>query len=491
MKFLLPIIAMLLHNVTTAQSPVVYAKEPVPGFAYQRISVEDMRLDMLFWQQIMEESHVNLYHSISKDSLELLGANLLANYKDSLTHAEAVLLIGRLAAALNEGHIGLPSSGISDSIYNNAIRFPYLLKQVSDDAWVVDREISYDPKLQPDSRIIEVNGIPVGQLNKRFRNYFGGMESWRNQQIGSYVRKLIFLEAMQPPYGIKAIQPNNQTVRLEVQGFNKQVADSMNKMLAAGSRSAEPYTYRLLPEGFACINYRQMVNPAMNPFDSFLNRSFKDMQLHQARGLIIDLRENGGGNSQMGEMLLRYFNTKPYRLSSGMKWKVSTHYKKYIELMKEKYDGGTAAFYLALKNGDVQTFDQIQLKKSNPASYFFNGPVVVLTGPNTFSSANMLADGIRSFQLATVIGEPTGEPGNDFGEMFHFMLPRTQIIARASSKMFRRADGDEKNFQPILPDILVHPVAGKDAVMEAAVRFLQERYISNKPSGSVTNTFLP
>lgn len=466
---------MLLSTLVTAQAPVVYAREPIPGFAYQRISVKDMRLDILFWQQIMEESHVNLYHSISKDSLELLGASLLANYQDSLTHSEAVLLIGMLAAALNEGHIGLPASGISDSSYNNAIRFPYLLKQVSDSAWIVDREISYHPQLQPDSRIIEVNGIPVGQLNKRFRNYFGGMESWRNQQIGSYVRKLIFLEGIQAPYGIKAIQANNEEVRLQVEGFNKQVADSMNKILATGSRSTEPYTYRLLPEGIAYINYRQMVNPASNPFDSFLNRSFRDMQLHQARGVIIDLRENSGGNSQMGELLLRYFNTRPYRLSSGMKWKVSIHYKKYIELMKEKYDGGTAAFYLALKNGDIKSFDQIQLKKSNPAPALFKGLVVVLTGPNTFSSANMLADGIKAFQLATIIGEPTGEPGNDFGEMFHFMLPRTQIIARASSKMFKRADGDETNFQPILPDILVHPVAGKDAAMEAAIRFIQER----------------
>ncbi|MDD2791921.1 MAG: S41 family peptidase [Sediminibacterium sp.] len=475
MKLFLSVFALLLQTVITAQSPVVYAKEPVPGFAHQRISVKEMQLDIIFWQQIMEESHVNLYHSISKDSLELLSASLLAKYKDSLTHTEAVLLIGTLAAALNEGHIGLPSSKISDSSYNNAIRFPYLLKQVSDGAWVVDREISYHPQLEQDSRIIEVNGIPVGQLNKRFRKYFGGMESWRNQQIGSYVRKLIFLEGIQAPFQIKAIQPNNKTVRLQVSGFNKEVADSMNKILAAGTRNAEPYTYRLLSEGIACINYRQMVNPASNPFDSFLNKSFRDIQLHQARGLIIDLRENGGGNSKMGELLLNYFNTKPYRLSSGMKWKVSTHYKKFIELMKERYDGGTAAFYLALKNGDVQSFDQIELKKSNPAPYRFNGPVVVLTGPNTFSSANMLADGIKSYRLATVIGEPTGEPGNDFGEMFQFMLPRTQIIARASSKMFQRADGDVKNFQPILPDILVRPVAGKDAVMEAAVRFLQER----------------
>ncbi|HJV18574.1 MAG TPA: S41 family peptidase [Sediminibacterium sp.] len=461
--------------MVTAQSPVVYAKDPVPGFAYQRISVEDMRSDIIFWQQIMEESHVNLYHSISRDSLELLGTQLLAPYKDSLTHAEAVLLIGRLAAALDEGHIGLPSCSISDSLYSNAIRFPYLLKSVTDGEWIVDREISYSPQLEQDSRIIEVNGIPVGQLNKRFRNYFGGMESWRKQQIGNNVRKLVFLEGIQAPYRIKAITQDNQNISLQVQGFDKQVADSMNKRFAAGIKRNEPYTYRLLPEGIAYINYRQMVSPASTPFDSFLHRSFTDIKLHQAKGLIIDLRENGGGNSQLGELLLNYFNTKPYRLSAGMKWKVSMHYKTYIQLMKEKYNGGTAGFYQSMKNGEIFSFNNSELKKNNLKPLVFEGPVAVLIGPNTFSSANMLADGIKAFQLATVIGEPTGEPGNDFGEMFHFMLPRTQIIARASTKLFKRANGDEKNFNPILPDILVYAVAGKDAVMETAIRFIQER----------------
>lgn len=475
MKLVLLITALLLHTMIAAQSAIVYARDPVPGFAHQRISVEDMKSDILFWQQIMEESHVNLYHTISKDSLELLGTQLLATYRDSLTHSEAVLLIGRLAAALDEGHIGLPSCNITDSLYTNALRFPFLLKGVTDGEWIVDREISYNQQLEPDSRIIEVNGIPVGQLNKRFRNYFGGLESWRKQQIGNNVRKLVFLEGLQGPYQIKAINPNNQKISLQVQGFGKQVADSMNKIFAAGAKRNEPYSYRLLPEGIAYINYRQMVTPASNPFDSFLHKSFTDIKLNHAKGLIIDLRENGGGNSQLGEHLLNYFNTKPYRLSAGMKWKVSSHYKAYIRLMKEKYNGGTAGFYQSMKNGEIFSFNNNELKKNSPKLLVFEGPVVVLIGPDTFSSANMLADGIKAFQLAAVIGEPTGEPGNDFGEMFHFMLPRTQIIARASTKLFKRADGDEKNFKPIQPDIVVHPVAGKDAALETAIRFIQER----------------
>ncbi len=43
---------------------------------------------------------------------------------------------------------------------------------------------------------------------------------------------------------------------------------------------------------------------------------FKDIREHNARNLIIDLRFNGGGNSQVGEYILDYLTSKPYRFFS-------------------------------------------------------------------------------------------------------------------------------------------------------------------------------
>jgi len=87
----------------------------------------------------------------------------------------------------------------------------------------------------------------------------------------------------------------------------------------------------------------------------------------------------------------------------------------------------------------------------------------------------MLADGIKTYQLAKVFGEPAGESGNDFGEIFDFMLPNTHIIARASTKMFIRASGNEKDFAPTQPDVLVkalHEHTAEDAVIKAAVSWI-------------------
>lgn len=429
----------------------------------------------------MEESHVNLYHAISKEALEQKEKQLLLAIGDSISQTEAVLLFGKLAALLNEGHIGMPSSSVTDSMYTNSLRFPFLLQKVTDTEWIVSRDLSSEQKLGVNAVILEVNGKPVSELNQQFREYYGGLETWRKQQIAIYVRKLLFLHGMVSPYRIKARTEAGQIIDFTIPGYSKQQADSLNKVLAASvNQPAEPYTFTLLPDNIAYINYRQMVNSRTNPFSDFLKTSFTKIKEANAAGLIIDLRGNGGGNSSLGDSLISYFSTKPYVLSGGMKWKSSSHYKAYLKLMDNVGSRSENQFYNSLKEGDMYTYVNRDLRKPVSRELTFTGKTAVLIGPDTFSSANMLSDGIKSFQLATLFGEPTGEPGNDFGEMYNFMLPNTHIIARASTKMFTRADGDENNFDPIMPDITIKPTPKdlkekRDVVLETAVNWIRKQ----------------
>ena len=75
----------------------------------------------------------------------------------------------------------------------------------------------------------------------------------------------------------------------------------------------------------------------------------------------IDIRENGGGNSALAELMIPYFSNKPYRLTAGMKWKVSEPYKQYIKGSQ----GGKEepAFYFTMQNGSVYFYDNKNLKK--------------------------------------------------------------------------------------------------------------------------------
>lgn len=481
MRRIVLVISLLCFYAAQSQQVIVYAKNPIPGFAFTKIAKEQLADDIRFWHKVMEESHVNLYHAISKEALEKMGARLLSAISDSISQTDAVLLFGKLAAVLNEGHIGMPSSKVTDSMYVNSLRFPFLLQKVTDTEWIVDRDFSDEQKLGVNAVILEINGRPVSELNKQFREYYGGLETWRKQQIATYVRKLLFLHGMASPYRIKAKTDAGQVIRFTTHGYSMQQADSLNKVLAASvNQPAEPYTFSMLPGHIAYINYRQMVSPKNNPFSLFLQNSFTKIKEANAAGLIIDLRENGGGNSALGDSLISYFSSTAYTLSGGMKWKSSTHYKEYLKLLERGGAKIDSRFYLSIKEGDMYSFVNKQLRKPQTSDLTFGGKTAVLIGPNTFSSANMLSDGIRSYRLATLFGEPTGEPGNDFGEMYNFMLPNSRIIARASTKMFTRADGDEKNFDAILPDIAVKPTPKdlkekRDVVLETAVNWMKKQ----------------
>jgi len=224
------------------------------------------------------------------------------------------------------------------------------------------------------------------------------------------------------------------------------------------------------------LNYRSMRNDPTLPFDQFLTTVFTSLNDSSSKGLVIDLRENGGGDSQLGERLLAHFNKKPYILAGGMKWKISSHYKAFLKTSKN-YNEADNKFYMSQPDGNTYTYVNRELKKPIIKEPFFEGKVAFLIGTGTFSSANMLADGVVSYQLAATFGEPTGESPNDFGEMFNFMLPNSHVIARAASKMFTRANKDEKNLGPVVPENIIIPTATdkkqkKDPVLESAVNWI-------------------
>ena len=76
-----------------------------------------------------------------------------------------------------------------------------------------------------------------------------------------------------------------------------------------------------------------------------------------------------------------------------------------------------------------------------------------LIGPSTFSSANFLADAVKTYHISTLIGLATGENTNDFGELLAFTLPNSGNPIFVSSAYDIGADGNPNLFEPVYPDI--------------------------------------
>lgn len=211
-------------------------------------------------------------------------------------------------------------------------------------------------------------------------------------------------------------------------------------------------------------------------FVVFCDSIFKSINQQHITKLIIDLRENGGGNSALGRYLLDYVTNTPYRMAGNSERKVSAQFKEFINKPENKpIYGNDYDEYLKMQIGTYWQVGNDELWK--PASHVnkFKGKVCFLIGPYTFSSANMLSATIKDFKLATLIGEPTGEAGNDYGELCNIELPQTGWIAFTSTTAWVRPNNDKTNPNPIFPDYLVEKSqSNEDNVLKFAMKWLNK-----------------
>jgi len=102
-----------------------------------------------------------------------------------------------------------------------------------------------------------------------------------------------------------------------------------------------------------------------------------------------------------------------------------------------------------------------------------SGRLYALIGRETFSSGMMAAVQLRRDLHAILMGEPTGSPPNEYGEVKSFTLPNSKIIVRYTTKYFRLLKNS--NPQAVEPDVLIQRsiadfLSGHDQVLEAAIK---------------------
>lgn len=181
------------------------------------------------------------------------------------------------------------------------------------------------------------------------------------------------------------------------------------------------YWFEHLPASRALyLQYNRCQNDPALPFSEFAKQLFAVADANPADRLIVDLRLNAGGDSRVINPLL---------------------------------DG----------------------LKSRPALRA-RGRLLVLIGRSTFSSGLMAALSLKNDFGGVLVGEPTGEKPNSYGEVLQITLPHSRINVSYTTKFFRLApDGDPIAVFPDVPvgRSLVDALAGRDPALDAALRHQQ------------------
>ncbi|HKK63481.1 MAG TPA: S41 family peptidase [Bacteroidales bacterium] len=223
--------------------------------------------------------------------------------------------------------------------------------------------------------------------------------------------------------------------------------------------SVDIVNYEILHEGTGYIYIKDFVMDK-NDFREKLESIFKQIQQDSITNLIIDIRDNPGGNSELADILTSYVYDKPYKANSKILIKRSEQYYAYL---RGYFSWWFRPFLRFIKQTDDykktpigEIYADVKGNK-NPVktAYHFNGKKYLLINSNTFSTALGFATVFRDYDIGKIIGEPTKSEVNEFGDIYPFDLPNSRLWVWCSAKRYIRPSG-EMTKGGLKPDIFVN-----------------------------------
>ncbi|RKR80256.1 peptidase S41-like protein [Mucilaginibacter gracilis] len=453
--FTLLMLFILSGTIVRAQDSLMFSKKQVAD-------------DIAFFMKSAADIHPNLYHDISAEQLVVKVDSLIKVLPDSLSVLRAYRAFAEVTAFINEGHTGINMpKQMRQQLKAGTFKTVPLQVTGYDGKYFIANLLAPGNSLKG-IKILAVNGEAAEHIFKRITALKGGLQSFRKVSAVNSFRLYLPIIGITQPYLINYIGENNVKGMVSVNA----ISESEYNTSIAKPNNTQPYTFTVKDDLYGYLNFKSMVS--YNGFKRFCDSVFEVLDHKHIDKLVVDLRENGGGNSQLGWYLLNYITDKPFRMAGESERKVSQQFRTYIEANRDIYASQYTDF-LKLPNGAFFKIGSTELDKPMDLKYKFKGKACFLIGPYTFSSANMLSAAIKDFKLATLIGEPTGEPGNDYGELCNINLPQTGLSGFTSTTMWVRPNNNKLDTQPILPDYAVSNTApgNTDAVLLTAVKWLK------------------
>lgn len=376
---------------------------------------------------------------------------------------------------LQDGHTKVSSySGQSPTTYPIGLWW-------HESGWYVEM-ISTEYKELIGCKVISINGIDAETFMARLLQHTTGENIyWFRDQVSFYLRNSANLRALNldSPDGalhltLEQYGTQSEIVLLEAERHSLW----NNKKTGITALHDDNYWGQALPDDnvyYLQFNAMSDTDGTLdNPFAgwiSFLNDAFSTIDSLGIENLVIDLRNNGGGNSTMGDILLSFCSLPDSLRYFGGSMRISDLVLKYYQMdlntMNEALSSDLGyevseselPFTVKFNIGNSPLLKPRTLEELAPNAGLtdlprkFDGKLILMTGSQTYSSAVMIATLCHDNGLATLYGSPTGGKPSSYGEGVGFILPNTGIRCTVSVKYFQRPDIQRDPSDSLYPDV--------------------------------------
>ena len=434
-------------------------------------SVEQLKNDLQYLRKNIEDKHPNLYLYTSKKELDIVFDSLLNGITKPLTTLEFYRHITVISSIIKDGHTIILPGSKTTTYYNKNSRFlPYHFV-ILNNRLFADMVCTGDNSIMEGAEILSINNVGSGEIIKQLccrQVRDGNNQTYPTWILSSYFREYYSYIFGHPNQFIITYKQNDKTETATVDACFK---DSINyyRQLKYPDKSNqrkpnEGLQFRVTPDNsFATLTIKDFHKEILKKeyhqdFEEEISRYFEELNKKGIANLILDLRDNQGGDISYGAFLLSYLLDKEFTIVQD-----------YFKVDKSKTD-----FQLTKTNGEAAG-----IHKTKDA--VFKGNLFVLINGGSFSNSGIVSSCLKRYNRAIFIGEETG--GNNkvlAGYTDDRFLPNSGIQIQIPTRQFLLDGSSPLSGHGTIPDYplqseITSILSNKDKVMSFAIDLIEKK----------------
>lgn len=454
----------------TPGCPRISTARPLPDARYEEgptISLADLLADFDAWIAGMRALNPDLSVRSDVDSLEELAARIRGSITGPMTRRRAWLQFAQLNPSLKDGHNGIFMPDYRDALETHIAAggriVPIEVRFASDRSLRVFTVASGKERIRPTDQVISINGhsaqeLVAAMLERSPGDTLASQRAWVERRFAALYW---FLHGDTGHYDV-VVDSAQSGCRIQARLAG---AVTLPEALQPKPRPEDLFQWRILAADIGYLRVDAFDPGQSDALARIAETAFTEFKQRRIHALIIDVRENGGGDDPLWQQsLMEYLTDKPYAQLS-----------RYVQrITLENADPGDRV-------GDVRRGDykeRFTPRRDEPLR--FSGPVYVLAGPYSYSATIQFMVAAQDFNIAQIAGEETAALSCQTGQSHRIELAKTGLAAFTPIIAYTRPSGvgcergvipdvpirinevaPDKTLDSLLLWIVTHQVAGQ------------------------------
>ncbi len=380
----------------------------------KKFSIQEIIEDIDYTEKYLTKFHPDPYRYCSKDSLHAFVSSIKAKMDTPLTEMQLRFYIKQIVAKIGCGHSDAAASKAYIKAVKNLNRpiLPINAFIIDTNHVIVLNNLSSDTTIKAGDEILSINNRNTKQILKTIYSIYtsdGLNETYKKQGIKNEWFKYYysFCYGFQPNYILKT--KNSSGV---ISTHTLQSISSHKDTLILPAKNASDPIYKTKYCRLSLLNDNTKI--AIMDIDAFkgrgwrrfMRRSFNLIKAAGIKNLVVDLRENGGGEISKGLKLLSYFDQEGLNIPFDRKPNLLWLSRKFKMPFTSRF-AQAIVFNLFPSQPNEGRWRHYFIKfNHNKKAYRYT--CYVLVNGKSFSMSSVTATYLKYKSNAVVVGEETG-----------------------------------------------------------------------------------